>query len=185
MDFASIQARLKTIGIQIDAGLSANEFRRIESQFEFTFPPDLREFLSIGLPTSKGWVDWRGSDEASIRSRLDWPFDGMCFDIEHNTFWMNDWARNPDDLKAAFEIARQAVRQAPTLIPIFAHRYIPAQPNEPGNPIFSVHQTDIIYYGNDLLDYFQNEFKDAFGRVGSSVISSPRRIPFWSDLAER
>jgi hypothetical protein len=26
-------------------------------------------------------------------------------------------------------------------------------PHEPGNPVLSVYQTDIIYYGNDLLDW--------------------------------
>jgi hypothetical protein len=38
-------------------------------------------------------------------------------------------------------------------------RYIPAEPNESRNPVFSVHQTDIIHYGNDLADYFQREFQ--------------------------
>jgi hypothetical protein len=39
------------------------------------------------------------------------------------------------------------------------HRMMPDEPREAGNPVFSVHQTDIIYYGFDLLDYLRNEFK--------------------------
>jgi hypothetical protein len=184
MDFPTIQSRLRTAGVQIDPGLTDKEFNRVESQFELTFPFELREFLSIGLPTSKGWVDWRQADDATLQKRLDWPLDSMCFDIEHNVFWMSQWGTKPNDMESALEIARNAVRQAPTLIPIFSHRYIPTEPREPGNPIFSVYQTDIIYYGNDLSDYLQNEFNSYFDRVGKSVFTNPRRIRFWSDLVD-
>ena len=108
----------------------------------------------------------------------------MCFDIEHNTFWLEEWGQKPDDLKAAFEVARHVFLQAPTLIPICSHRYIPATPHEAGNPVFSVYQTDIIYYGTDLLDYLQNEFKYYFGRKEYTINGQPREIPFWSMLAE-
>jgi hypothetical protein len=70
------------------------------------------------------------------------------------------------------------------LIPICSHRYIPAAPHEAGNPVFSVHQTDIIYYGADLMDYLQNEFNFYFGRTGYAITGSPKRIPFWSELTE-
>jgi hypothetical protein len=35
---------------------------------------------------------------------------------------------------------------------------IPDEPNLAGNPVFSVHQTDIIYYGFDLADYLRHDF---------------------------
>jgi hypothetical protein len=35
---------------------------------------------------------------------------------------------------------------------------MPAEPHLPGNPVFSVHQTDIIVYGLDLYEYLHNEF---------------------------
>ena len=50
------------------------------------------------------------------------------------------------------------VAAAPRLIPIYGHRMMPDEPQEPGNPVFSVHQTDIIHYGFDLADYLRHEF---------------------------
>ena len=35
---------------------------------------------------------------------------------------------------------------------------MPDRPQLNGNPIFSIHQTDMIYYGFDLDDYFRHEF---------------------------
>lgn len=56
---------------------------------------------------------------------------------------------------------------------------IPAEPHLPGNPIFSVHQTDIIYYGIDLRDYLIHEFL-ARDDVGIWPIpDSVRQIRFW------
>jgi hypothetical protein len=58
---------------------------------------------------------------------------------------------------------------------------IPAEPFKPGNPVFSVYQTDIIIYGNDLLSYFAHEF------AGVATWHAPppeaRRIRFWPELA--
>lgn len=183
MNFAEAQAVLKATGVQFAPGLTAEEFADIERRFGFRFPPDLREFLTLGLPVSGGWVDWRGADESTLRKRLDWPADGVCFDIEPDAFWLAEWGPRPQKLADAFETARRAVASAPVLIPIFGHRYIPATPADRGNPIFSVYQTDIIYYGADLRDYFHNEFRDAFGRPQYEISGRPRRIEFWSKLA--
>ncbi|HEY4329963.1 MAG TPA: hypothetical protein VGN88_09515 [Phycisphaerae bacterium] len=105
MNFAIAQTILVGAGVQFDTGLTDEEFARIEGTFGFEFPPDLREFLSLGLPKSDSWVDWRRADENAIRERLKWPFEGICFDIEHNVFWLEGWGIKPDELKTAFEIA--------------------------------------------------------------------------------
>jgi hypothetical protein len=170
--------------VQFDPGLTEDEFLQVERRFGFQFPPDLRTFLSIGLPVSGRWVDWRNVDDAAIRERLEWPIEGICFDIEHNAFWLGEWGARPSDLQEAFEVARRAVAGAPVLIPICSHRFIPAAPPESGNPVFSIYQTDIIYYGADLMDYLQNEFRYYFGRAEFAVAKNPRRIAFWSRLAE-
>jgi hypothetical protein len=169
---------------EIERGMTEEEFSRVERQFGFRFPPDLRTFLAAGLPVSRGWVDWRRIDEAAIRGRLDWPLEGICFDIEHNRFWLQEWGERPSKLEAAFDVARRAVRAAPVLIPICGHRYIPVEPCEEGNPIFSIYQTDIIYYGADLMDYLHNEFGYYFGRAAYAITKTPRRVPFWARLVE-
>jgi hypothetical protein len=51
--------------------------------------------------------------------------------------------------------------------------------------VFSIYQTDIIYYGADLFDYLSNEFGYYFGRAGHVFNGGARRIEFWSELTER
>jgi hypothetical protein len=109
---------------------------------------------------------------------------GICFDVEHDGFWIRDWGPKPDVLQEAFQIARKLVKQAPPLIPVFSHRFLPAEPATAGNPVLSVYQTDIIYYGIDLASYFANEFEFPPASHGNGD-KSPRRIRFWSDIIDR
>ena len=79
-------------------------------------------------------------------------------------------------------IVRDAVAKAPKLIPLMGHRYLPAEPCEAGNPVLSVYQADIIYYGADLDAYFNIELRlGEPKRYGDGA----RRIRFWSDLVDR
>lgn len=184
MDFADCKARLSEAGVLFDVGLTSKEFSTIENNYSFTFPPDLREFLAFALPVSEGWIDWRNGDRTQILERLDWPLEGMCFDIENNAFWMEVWGPKPTILSDALNVARSAVEKAPRLIPICGHRYLPDRPSERGNPVFSVHQTDIIYYGSNLSDYLANEFLLYFNKFNRTVDGPIRRIDFWSDIVD-
>jgi hypothetical protein len=132
------------------------------------------------MPAGANFPNWRALDDPELETRLDWPFDGIRFDIEHNSFWLPQWGQRPAELSSAIELARAAVAAAPRLIPVYSHRFLPAEPLESGNPVLSVYQTDIIYYGRDLRSYFAHEFG---GRnYIESTISEPRQIRFWSVL---
>jgi hypothetical protein len=76
---------------------------------------------------------------------LDIPRRGVLFDVEQNRFWLDSWGERPDSLETALRVANDLVTAAPKLIPIFAHRMIPDESCLPGNPVFSVHQTDVIH----------------------------------------
>ena len=119
MTYDDAQTILASAGVQFDGGLTDEEFRRVERTLGFQFPPDLRAFLSVGLPVSDGWVDWRGANEAGVREALNWPFEGICFDIEHNAFWLDEWGEKPPVVRQAFEVARNAISHVPVLIPIY------------------------------------------------------------------
>lgn len=185
MDLAFCKDRLSAAGVSFDAGLTAKEISAIEREYDFRFPPDLREFLGYALPVSKGWPDWRRASREEITKIFGWPFKGICFDIEHNSFWRDSWGPKPVALADACSIARAAIAAAPRLVPVCGHRFIPDRPSEAGNPVFSVYQTDIIYYGSDLFDYFCNEFAYFFGRSGYVYEGRARHIEFWSDLVDR
>jgi hypothetical protein len=177
----AVQLILTEAGVTIDPGLTTAEFRRAESVVGAEFPRDLRAFLSEGLPIGKGFPDWRVPDSKAIRDQLDWPFEGIAFDIKNNVFWWDAWGARPQDLDEALAIARTHIAAAPRLIPVAGHRYIPAEPTHEGNPVFSVYQTDIIYYGTDLATYLRCEFHHL--SYADAICQEPRSIRFWSELA--
>jgi hypothetical protein len=144
--------------VEFAPGLTDAEVDGVENRYGFRFPPDLRDFLQVALPSGEDFPDWRNGDESVLRDWLEVPLDGILFDVEYNRFWLEEWGQRPTSLEEALKVTTELVRAAPRLIPIFGHRMMPDEPHLPGNPVFSVHQTDIIYYGFDLADYLRHEF---------------------------
>lgn len=184
--FHRLVRELRQKGISFEKGLDDDEIAQAEGQHNFKFPPDLRDLLQFSLPTSHGFPNWRvplglgDKDGPSIRERMDWPSVGIRFDIERNNFWPESWGARPPDIRDALNVATEEVRHAPRLVPVYSHRYLPSEPIERGNPVFSVYQTDVIYYGNDLPSYFAREFGVS---CPSWAAKHPKPIPFWSALA--
>ena len=162
--------------VEFYAGLTDAEIVAVECKFDFRFPPDLRAFLQTALPRGPKFPDWRSGDEAILRDWLNIPREGVLFDIEHNGFWLDEWGPRPDSLEKALQIGSDLIAAAPKLIPIFSHRMMPDEPHLPGNPVFSVHQTDIIRYGFNLADYLRHEFTVSGREPWPDEI---RSIRFW------
>jgi hypothetical protein len=171
--------RLRQAGVLLSPGLSDRELNDIEARFEFQFSNEHRQLLSLALPLGKDWVDWRSADPAELTDRLARPISGVIFDVENNAFWPTSWGERPAERAIATQIARARLADVPQLVPVFSHRYLPAGPAAHHSPVLSVHQTDVIYYGNDLLDYVAREFNVP---PGHNV--APQRVPFWTDLIE-
>lgn len=161
-------------------GYTAAELDAAQERFNIRFPPDLVALLLTNrIP---GGYDWCG-DEGPIWDALDWPLRGLLFDVEENALWWPEWGDRPSEASKRAEVLRAIVQSAPQLIPLISHRYIPASPNEAGNPVFSIYQSDVIHYGRDLDEYLRNEFD---GDYTLSEEPEPiRYIPFWSDLVTR
>jgi hypothetical protein len=179
---------MKQRGVEFEQGLTDSEIGLAEEWGQFRFVPDLRAFLQTALPVAwntqhgrREFPRWR-HDGAIIKNAQAWICEGIEFDILNNHFWLEAWGEKPLVIDDAFNVARQHLSSAPLMIPIYSHRHIPAEPYEAGNPVFSIYQTDIIYYGTDLESYLQNEFLR-----GSNFIiedSAVKRIRFWSGLVE-
>ncbi|MEV5294958.1 hypothetical protein AB0K64_27420 [Streptomyces sp. NPDC053741] len=176
---------------EFEPGLTDAEFARIEREYGFQFADDHRAFLAAGLPVnvapedgqtwSKPWPEWRSGDPDSLRNQLGWPVEGVLLSIEHNRFWYQAWGERPADDAAALATGRYRLEEVPVLVPVYAHRYVPAGQGSFGHPVLSVWQTDIIYYGEDLVDYTHREFDETLGDVEESW--NPRATAtFWRDL---
>ncbi|XP_058735644.1 uncharacterized protein LOC131607680 [Vicia villosa] len=206
-----IITNLRDSGIHVQQGLSDAEFARIEAEFGFVFPPDLRAVLTAGLPVGAGFPDWRATGTRfHLRGSLDLPMAAISFQIARNTMWARCWGPKPSEPEKALRVARNALKKAPLLIPIFNHCYIPCNPSLAGNPVFYVDENRIFCCGIDLSDFFQRESPNRGSEVVilkkqrsvteksvSAVCSevnltrrsldsggrTPRWVEFWSDAA--
>jgi hypothetical protein len=156
-------------------GYTQAELNLAQERYGLRFPPDLVELLLDRRPVEG--PDWR-SDDKAIRQMLRWPFDLLLFDVDHGAWWP-DWGARPKRRTEQIEVLKDALDRAPRLIPLVSHRFLPETPAKSGNPVFSMHGFDTIYYGANLKEYFANEYE------GGRELGPVRRIPFWSDVVER
>jgi hypothetical protein len=170
-----------------DRGLTDEEFLRVERVTGLQFPRDLRALLSEALPVSyqgTGFPDWRSAPPDRLRALVNRPTEELLWSVRISRSWLPRWGERPADLDDALAVAGAELKKVPALIPVYGHRYLPAIPSREGNPVFSIAGFDVIYYGNDLVNYLDNEFL----RNKSSPLSfaeTPRHIDFWSDLAAK
>lgn len=189
-EIESLKSRIKdaqqlATNILFESGLSDDEFNEIEKQFNVIFPPDWKLFLSVGLPVSLGFPNWRaairGDQEAInfIRDYQNFIKDGFYFDIENNEFYLD--ASDKDlSIDKRKEKVSNAIDEAPPMVQVYLHRFIPSRPCENGNPIFSIYQTDIIIYGKNVPSYLRNEFHMEIDWPGYS--EDLKYIDFYSDF---
>jgi hypothetical protein len=192
--------RLKVVGVSFDPGLTDVEVDQAEEAGHFRFPPDLREFLQRGVPgryarrvaggdrsQSRDFPNWRKQPDKILTRSQKRLIDGLRAslldsyqpDYKAAVYWPEAWGERPAKLSSARSILDSKWHKAPRLLPIWGHRYLPADPAEAGNPVFSIMGVDIIHYGVDLLDYFVRDF-----HIEPLVPKpeQPRPIPFWDDF---
>ncbi|MFF0142593.1 hypothetical protein ACFYRN_39945 [Streptomyces sp. NPDC005227] len=178
----------------MEPGLSDDEFDRIEAEYGIQFSGDHRAFLTAGLPVSsppqdgaawdKPWPDWRNGTPSDLRSHLAWPTNGILTEVEHG-YWHVSWGRRPTATSAALTAAEELLTAVPQLIPIYAHRFLPAgsETYGHGHPVLSIWQgTDIIYYGEDLAEYISHEFEE--GHEHPETWNPRATVAFWRDFVQ-
>lgn len=174
---------LRTAGVELAPGLTDAEFDAVTEQHGFRFNPDHRSLLATALPAGDRWPDWRNGDEAHLRQMLDWPARGMVFDAlrQDPPFWGASWGHRPATESDVEAVTRRELAKWPQLIPIYGHRMTPAAPSPSGSPVFSVWQTDVIFYGANLLEYLANEMA-----MDGNLRLSPRSVdvPYWTMFVE-
>lgn len=168
--------------IDYQDGLSAEELRVIEKIYDIAFPSDYREFLCQVVPTGRGFYQWRDFSEENIqyiKKVIDAPLTDIWLHASE-VYWNDDWGVEPNNPKQIETFVREQLVKAPRLIPIYSHRYVPMC-NGDRNPVFSVCGTDVVYYAEDIEDYFKTEYGDKPRH--SLVMPNLKRIPVWTELA--
>jgi hypothetical protein len=112
-------------------GYTQTELDDAQQKFGMIFPPDLVVLFGERRPLD----GHTRTDEVAIRRMLDWPFEGLLFDGEHNHLWWPEWGEKPASPEARKEVLRSVIARAPNLIPLIGHRYLPEEPRESGNRV--------------------------------------------------
>ncbi|WOL01124.1 hypothetical protein Cni_G09838 [Canna indica] len=197
----AVLAHLRAAGVPLLPGLSPDELAHAEAELAFAFPPDLRALLSLALPSAPGFPDWR--QPRRLRPALRLPLAAASLQIARRY-------ATADPVRAV-RLARDALRRAPLLIPVFERCYLPVRPPLAGNPVFLVDESRITCCGVDLADFFRrlslspSSFPvpilrrqlsaaekpplppppptDSRRSLDSIAGKTPRWIEFWSDAA--
>jgi len=187
LDIDTIAMSLRAAHLDFGPPLTSSQMDAAQESFGLHFPPDLVALYSNLTLIGEGFLDWADQSHdniARIRAALDWPVDGLLFDVANNDLWLPEWGHRPAEDANALVVARQYLGDVPQMIPLFSHRYLVSLPCRAGNPVLSVYQSDIIISGADLEDYFLNEFsrngrdrKDSMDTTYAGLAADA--IPFW------
>lgn len=172
---------LEDKGYKIDPGLSDAEVSAVEKAFKAPLPPDLKILLQMGVILSASWQrddampEWR-NPEQEAKNRKKWIERAFSYDIENNNYWNELFGDKPTNIDEAAKKALDIISTWPVLFPIFSHRFIPSAPHKAGNSVVSIWQAgDSIYYGANLIDYFNKEFD-----LGLEIAKvTPEPVPVW------
>ncbi|KAL6050810.1 Inositol-tetrakisphosphate 1-kinase [Balamuthia mandrillaris] len=188
MFFQTALDRLRDLHqVRVVEGLNDEEFDLLESRCKFCFPPDLRLFLSLGLPCGGGWPDWRHlcqslpyllrSSSSSAPSTSSSGASFASFSLAQNQsqesapkeplqYWL------PSLLLAAVNndvnIAKVGAlydpkvdRAARPLIPLFDVFFLPSYPSSVGNSVIWVCGTTFHFSATDLFDWLRKSLHRA------------------------
>ena len=163
INIESIRKTLIQNNIKLYEGLTDEEFEKIENFYSIKFPISLRALYKSFLPEFYNWRDFSQENVNKIKYYLNWPIEGILFDIQMNGFWKKCFGPRTNDINENTKIALEFLENSsnetvPKLIPVYQHRYIPCFPDIMDIPVISVYQTDIVFYGHNLEDYFKHEF---------------------------
>lgn len=176
--------QLQKRGIKFEQGLTQSEIKKIESEYSLKLPQDFIDFYTHVVLIGDLFYNWRDFSKENISKNKEkmtkYIEQGITFDIENNNFWYKKWGRKPLDKHQQLAVFFKEFAHIPKLIPIYGHRFMPTTiANNAELPIISVSQTDVIYYGHNILDFLERQFLE---KDPMNVEQAYETIPFWTDL---
>lgn len=138
-------------------GCSEEQLERFMSYTNMTLPPDLRWLAMNTYDPGGHFFDWIIRPDR-VSEAVDWVMQGIETDLENNSIWFDRWGERPPEAETRKEVFRADFETWPKIVPIWGHRFAQIEPCEPGQPVYSVMQSDIIYYGADLPRWLRKEF---------------------------
>lgn len=90
-------------------GYTQAELEDVQDRWKLRFPPDLLELMRKRRPLMPRGFDWLKTPSAEIQRILEWPFEGLWFDVQENELWWPEWGEKP---KALFDQGRSSAKSS-------------------------------------------------------------------------
>ena len=175
---------LKNNGVKFSKGLLQDEIDEIEKIYEIKFPKSLCEFYKQGFPVSADdnrfpqWMNFSDENISKIKKRIYAPYEWLLKYVKIG-FWVPQWGETKESNDEKIQKYLEIITDAPKLIPLYSHRYMPVLDGVDNPPVISTVGRDTIIYGGNLYEYLRNEF----GNRGDFFVKQNHiNIPFWSDV---
>ena len=178
---------LKDRGIKLDAGLTQSELEKIYEIYKIKFPLSLKSFFTTALPVSDDFYDWRdfsSGNVTKIKNMMQHFYDfvkSASFEeyIPNSSYSPDQWCKISREQRV--EVVAELYKNAPKIIPVYFHRFMPEMNDDNDPPVLSIYYGDIVYYGRNLQEYLLHEF---CGVDIPKYISEYKNVPFWTDMME-
>lgn len=187
-------------GTHWEGALSEHEVSTVEERHGLTFSMPHRLFLQTlhstqpdqyspdqsrdrDNPTLSEWTGfyhWH-RDAHEVRDASRQAVEGIVRDVLADDFWGPSWGPCPHDLAEREARLRELMGAAPSLAPIFGHRFVV---NHGDSSVLSIVGTDVVVYGTDLRDYLLQELHDVLDIPKARISHDVPVIPLWGDLLE-
>jgi len=161
------------------SGLAEADIAAVETRWGWRFPPEYRLFLSrlhapdrplggierdergqLRFFSTPSFYHWQ-TDNAAIEDATEALVDGLLWEVAQGQTWHPSWGQRPATVATQQVRLQEVMQLAPSLIPIFhRNRYLLAEPCEEGNPVLSIHQSDVIILSANFRDYLIHELLD-------------------------
>lgn len=186
-------------GTKWAAPLSGSEISAAEAALGVSFPPDLRLFLKTLHTTTRpplairfigdrpqsvevpGFYDWR-EGIAEAKRAVELAYEGVAPDVQRQGMWLSEWGAKPGSVQEIAQVLKRELPKSSPLIPLFGHRFLIAEPAEPGNPVLSAYGGDVIVYGNDLRSWLLREFAPLINVKPPEITRSISEVRVWGWL---
>lgn len=167
----------------IEPGLTIEELKEVEQKYGFRFPPDVRDFLQVGLPLGCGWHDWRRLGKVTVS---DEDTEDTVSQIQklHCIPWRVRYSKDRQwDENESLAKAQDLASRVYPLIRLCQHRCIPSVPHECGLPILSMHGCyDNLCHSRNFWTWLEEAAKIPAGVIPQSWKDKTvpvYEVPFW------
>ena len=145
-------------GTRWNSGLSGTELRSYERALGFSFPSDLKVFLSEMNGTDLETVNVYGNCGEPMRRSVGvyaYPRDLAVVQTHVEAFNQNRAAIAAELAEQGFNLSDES-----SLLPFYEHRYVVCVPGSESTVVLSVlvSEVDAIVYADSLQAYLQREF---------------------------